>query len=72
MRTLKNNIYFKVGTIIIIGLLLLIPTSMIENLIYERESTQREAINEVSSKWSQQQTISGPFISIELGACFIR
>lgn len=64
MQTLKNNIYFKVGTIIIIALLLLIPTSMIESLIFERETTQREAISEVSSKWGEEQTISGPFISI--------
>lgn len=61
---LKNNIYFKVGTIVIIALLLLIPTSMIKNLIHEREATQNEAINEVSSKWAEWQTISGPFISI--------
>lgn len=64
MKTLKNNIYLKTITIIIIGLLLLIPTSMIKNLIFERETTQKEAINEVSSKWGQEQTISGPYISI--------
>ncbi|MCA9485472.1 MAG: inner membrane CreD family protein, partial [Nanoarchaeota archaeon] len=61
---LKNNIYFNLGTIVIITLLLLIPTSMIKNLISEREATQNEAINEVSSKWAETQTISGPFISI--------
>lgn len=64
MKTLKNNIYFKVGAIVIIAMLLLIPTSMIEDLIFERESTQREAIREVSSKWGEAQTISGPIISI--------
>lgn len=61
---LKNNIYFKVGTIVIIALLLLIPTSMISGLIYEREQTKNQAISEVGSKWGGQQTISGPFISI--------
>lgn len=64
MQTLKNNIYFKVGTIVLIGLLLLIPTSMIEGLIFERESTQRDAIDEVSAKWGKEQTVSGPFVSI--------
>lgn len=64
MKSLKTNIYFKIATIFFIGLVLLIPTSMIENLISERESTQKEAINEVSSKWANEQTISGPFISI--------
>ena len=37
---------------------------MIKNMILERESTQREAIREVSSKWGEEQTLSGPFISI--------
>jgi inner membrane protein len=64
MRTLKNNIFFKVGAIIIITLLLLIPASMIKSLIIERELTQNEAIREVSSKWGDQQVITGPFISI--------
>tara|TARA_B110000503_G_C7155819_1_gene417265 strand:+ start:1394 stop:2800 length:1407 start_codon:yes stop_codon:yes gene_type:complete len=64
MKTLKNNIYFKIGTIVIITLLLLFPTSMIKSLITEREATQNDAIREVSSKWAEEQTISGPFISI--------
>ena len=64
MENLKNNIYFKLGTIVVITLLLLVPASMMQNLITEREFTQNEAIKEVSSKWSKEQTISGPFISI--------
>ena len=64
MKELKNNIYLKLGTIVFITLVLLIPTSMIRSLITEREATQNEAIKEVSSKWAEQQTISGPFVSI--------
>lgn len=64
MKTLKNNIYFKVGAIAVITLLLLIPASMIKKLINEREYTQKQAIREVSSKWGEKQTITGPFISI--------
>src|SRR5215213_7202689 len=64
MLSLKNNIYFKVASIVVITLLLLIPTSMIKNLINDREIVQKEAIQEVSSKWGNAQTISGPFISL--------
>ncbi|MDD5572000.1 MAG: cell envelope integrity protein CreD [Bacteroidales bacterium] len=64
MSTLKTSIFLKISIIIIIGLLLLIPASMIKTLIVERENTQKEAILEVSSKWSGEQTISGPYISI--------
>jgi inner membrane protein len=64
MKNLKTNIIFKVAIIIIIVLLLLIPTTMVKNLIRERENIQIGAISEVSEKWGENQTITGPFISI--------
>jgi inner membrane protein len=64
MKSFKTNIYLKITVIVIIALLLLIPASMIKNMIRERELTQTEAIKEVSSKWGEAQTINGPFISI--------
>ena len=45
-------------------MLLLIPTNMIKGLIHEREFTQKMAIKEVSSKWGEEQTLTGPFITI--------
>ena len=62
--SIKTNINLKIASIIVITLLLMIPTSMIESLIHEREATQKEAIYEVSSKWGKGQTLIGPFISI--------
>lgn len=64
MKSLKNNISFKVGTILFLIILFMIPSSMITSLIHEREKTQIKAIKEVSSKWGEEQTLSGPFISI--------
>lgn len=64
MKKLETNILFKSGMIFLIALLLLIPAAMIQNLIREREFTQQEAINEVSSRWSEAQTITGPVLSI--------
>ncbi|MFA6261710.1 MAG: cell envelope integrity protein CreD [Bacteroidia bacterium] len=64
MKSLKTNIPLKVGAIVLIALLLLIPTAMIGDLIAEREHTQNQAIKEVSSKWGEEQTLTGPFISI--------
>lgn len=62
--TLKTNLFFKIGSIVIIILLLLIPTHSIQQLISERESTQQEAIDEVSAKWGEEQYLTGPYISI--------
>ncbi len=64
MSRIKNNLYFKIGGIVLIALLLLIPTGMIKSIIYEREQTQREAIDEVSEKWGGAQTLQGPVLSI--------
>ncbi len=64
MKNLKSNIYLKIGIIFFIGIILLSSTSMITNLVREREGLQFSAINEVSQKWGNAQTISGPFISV--------
>jgi len=64
MNSLKTNIYFKLGTILFLTVILLIPTNMVRGLIDDRESTQEEAINEVSDKWANGQTLAGPFIVV--------
>lgn len=50
--------------ILFLLLILLIPTVMIDNLIQERQSRQQEAVTEVSSKWGQSQTLSGPVLVV--------
>lgn len=64
MSRIKNSLYFKIGGIVLIALLLLIPTGMIKSIIYEREQTQKEAIDEVSEKWGGAQTLQGPVLTI--------
>ncbi len=64
MKSLKTNIFFKIGMIFLLILILLVPTALVTGLIDEREYRQIEAINEVSDKWSGRQTLTGPFISI--------
>ena len=61
---LKTSITIKLISMGVIILLLMIPSSMIQDIIRERESTNTEAIDEVSSKWGGSQTISGPIISV--------
>jgi inner membrane protein len=50
--------------IFILLLVLLIPTSMIDGLINERQSRQQEAVAEVSGKWGQSQSLTGPVLAI--------
>ena len=60
----RRSITLKLISIGILILLLLIPSSMIQSLIYERESIRDEAVSEVSSKWGNAQTIGGPVLTI--------
>lgn len=64
MNTLKTNLFLKIGVIILLMLILLIPTAMVKGLIDEREQTQKFTIEEISEKWATNQTITGPFVSI--------
>jgi inner membrane protein len=64
MKNLKNSVIFKVAVIIVMILFLMIPAMIVRNLIDERENVQRSAIQEVSSRWGNGQTLTGPYISI--------
>ena len=61
---LKQSVSIRLFTIGILVLLLLIPVSMVESLIREREARQADAIAEVSSKWGEQQTITGLVLTV--------
>lgn len=53
--------------LIIIGVLILvilIPMTMIESLILERQERKAEAVLDVTSKWGENQVITGPIITI--------
>jgi inner membrane protein len=45
-------------------LILLIPVAMVEDIIREREGRQVEAIQEVSSKWGNSQSLVGPILTV--------
>ena len=61
---LQNSITMRIFTIGILILLLLIPVSMVESLIREREYRLESAINEVSAKWGDPQTITGLIVTL--------
>lgn len=67
----KNFVMLKLITVTILMLLLLIPTSMVKSIIKERESLNREAVQEVSAKWANQQTIKGPILTIPVSYRFV-
>jgi inner membrane protein len=57
-------VFFKLGIIGFLSILLLIPIEMIKSTISERQELNVQAKEEVGSKWANQQKITGPVLSI--------
>lgn len=60
----KTSITVKMIIIFILILILLIPSSYISSLVYERKSRAESVIHEISDKWGNEQAIGGPVLSI--------
>ena len=54
----------KLGLIVILGLLLLIPLSMIKSVIREREATEKDVDIKMMEQWGGPQTVTGPILNI--------
>lgn len=61
---IQESIMVKLFSIGFLVLVLLIPSSWIDDLIYERQHRAEEVIEEISEKWSDSQTLSGPILMI--------
>lgn len=62
--SISRSITFKLISIGILILILLIPQTMINSLIIERENRMNETVHEVTDKWSRRQTLSGPVLIV--------
>ena len=63
-RWIKESITIKLMSIGFLVLILLIPSSWIESLITERQSRAESVIQEISAKWSGEQSMVGPILVI--------
>lgn len=63
-KWIQESIMVKLVSIGFLILILLIPTSWIESIIYERQTRAEEVVSEVAGKWSGSQTISGPVMIV--------
>lgn len=64
----KRSVMLKLFIIGILILLLLIPVSMVQSLIYERQQLRNDAQQEISGKWGNEQFIGGPVLSVPYDA----
>lgn len=64
LRWIEESITIKLMSIGFLVLILLIPSSWIQDLMRERETRAEDVVTEVSSKWSGAQTLSGPILVV--------
>ena len=63
-RWIQESIMVKLFSIGFLILILLIPSSWIQDMIVERQQRAEQAMTEVADKWSGSQTISGPVLVV--------
>ena len=61
---IHDSISLRLGIIAGLVLVLLIPTSMIRQIINERESRQSGVVSEISGKWGNPKTLAGPVLTL--------
>jgi len=60
----QKSLYMKIGFILILVLLLMIPNFLIQDLIRERQSLDYQVKKEIAANWGPSQNIIGPILSI--------
>ena len=60
----SNALTIKIILIALLIIALIIPITMVQNMITERNRTANEASAEVQQKWSKPQNITGPMLVI--------
>ncbi len=63
-KKFTNSPTIKIITIGILVLVLLIPAAMTSSLLKERKMRKNRAVAEISQKWGNEQTMTGPFITV--------
>jgi inner membrane protein len=61
---LKESVTVKLASIGFLVLILLIPSTWVQTVMEERQYRATAAIKEVSAKWSDAQTLSGPVLVV--------
>ena len=67
---IKRSITLKIFSVGFLILVLLIPAGLIKGLISERQSRRDEVVGEISNKWGESQTITGPFLTVPFKTFF--
>jgi inner membrane protein len=60
----KDSIILRIIISAVIIIILIIPLTMIQSLISDRQSYRKDAISEINKSWAGSQTVAGPILSV--------
>ncbi len=63
-RRFRDSVTLKIAVMGGLILLLLIPLGMVESLVSERQSREKEATKEVADTWGRSQVLAGPVLTV--------
>ena len=61
---MQRSLAYKLGTLVLLSLILLIPLSMIEGLVSQRQSQRDQVVQDIARSSSQAQQLTGPLLVI--------
>ncbi len=61
---MNRTLAIKLGTIALLMVLLMLPLSMIDGLINERQAQREQVVREIARSSSYSQTITGPLLVV--------
>jgi inner membrane protein len=61
---LKNSVLLRMLLVAVLGMMLVIPTFMVQVLIDERQTARDTAVQDITAKWGGAQLVSGPVLSV--------
>lgn len=60
----QKKLFLKIGFILILILLLMIPNMLIQGLIFERQGLESQTQRDIAASWGPSQKLMGPILSI--------
>ncbi len=60
----QKKLFLKIGFILVLILLLMIPNMLIKGLIYERQGLESQSQRDIAASWGPSQKMMGPILSI--------
>ncbi len=64
IKKFRSSVTAKVGFVLLLVLLMLIPVGMITDMVYERSSRSETVKREITAKWGNDQKLVGPIVAI--------